>query len=460
MAEKTGLLGLITKIIFIGGAIVLFILLAIWIIRWVPKFIADIGNVGTSVTDTLRGGDVIRVQVNNDEINTGEPFVVSWEHEPSKPGEYYISYTCEEALMLDIQSSGGNKRIICNTPFKLGEEIRSVSLIPTLTRQNIFVDSEIKISYKDFEENKEIAYGEAVATLKNTNGSGTNPYDASLAGSTVTSTPAEDSSSSSAGTSGSTGSVPQIGGNTVAPSYYYEKSDLALTNIARTGNQSALSFTVYNYGNRSTGNWFFSYTDAENPSRTMMSPAQPSLAPGQGLFVTVRFDGQRYDDQVIAIFLDPSNIILETNEWNNTGSVVIQGGRGGSRYYDYDEDDEADLVIEDMEVGRMSGSRFIEDDEIDEGDDAAVRFKVRNQGGEDTGRWRFEIDNVPNDDDDEYRSGRQDSLYPGEQTTITVEFENADEGNYNIRVEVDSDDDVDEEKENNNTESERLEVRN
>jgi hypothetical protein len=112
MAEKTGLLGLITKIIFIGGAIVLFILLAIWIIRWVPKFIADIGNVGTSVTDTLRGGDVIRVQVNNDEINTGEPFVVSWEHEPSKPGEYYISYTCEEALMLDIQSSGGNKRII------------------------------------------------------------------------------------------------------------------------------------------------------------------------------------------------------------------------------------------------------------------------------------------------------------------------------------------------------------
>jgi hypothetical protein len=234
------------------------------------------------------------------------------------------------------------------------------------------------------------------------------------------------------------------------------RPDLAITNIARTEGQSALSFTAYNLGSRSTGNWYFSYTDAENPGRTLISPLQPNLNPGQGLLIQVRFDSQENRNQTVSVFLDSTYSINESNEGNNTASVIINGDRnGGGR--SFNRNDDADLVIEDLEVGRISGNRFVEDDDIDEDDDAAIRFTVRNRGGESTGSWRFEIENTPNDDD--YRSNRQGSLRPGESREYVIEFENPDEGSYNIRVDVDSSDDVDEEDERNNDEAERLRVR-
>jgi hypothetical protein len=373
MAEKSSILGTITKIIFIGGAIVLFALLAILIIRWVPKALNGVANIGSSFSSTIRGGETIDVNINQQEINSGESFVISFDHSPTVPGEYYLTYSCEDSLIFDIQSTNGLKRILCNAPFKLGQNIEIISLVPTLGKKNVFVDSNIKINYKDFENNDEVAYGESMITIKNTDGSNTasNPFDANFAGSTVTSAPVDDST---------TTQTPKIGGNTVAPDYY-GNADLTITNIARTQGDSALSFTVYNYGTKPTGNWYFSYTDAENPSRTLTSPIQPSLNPGQGLLTQIRFDSQRYDNQVVTIYLDSTNSVYESNESNNRSSVTIDG-RNSSYRYNYDDDDDADLVIEDLEVGRMSGSRFTEDDEIDEDDDAAVRFTVRNRGGE------------------------------------------------------------------------------
>ena len=226
--------------------------------------------------------------------------------------------------------------------------------------------------------------------------------------------------------------------------------------------QSTFVIHVYNYGNTATGPWEFSYTDAENPSRTVLSPLQGSLGAGQGLAVTVRFDGQDNSKQTVAITLDPSNKISETSESNNTGSVVITGDSSDSNNSDnsYDSKDDADLIITSMEVGRISGNRFSEDDEIDEDDTAAVRFVVKNQGGESTGSWRFEIDNLPYDNDDMYRSKSYSSLKPGQSIEVVADFDQIDRGRYSIKVEVDSDDDVDEEKENNNTKSKTLEVNN
>jgi len=464
MTDRKNILGTITKIIFIGGAAILFILLAIWIIRGIPKLITSISNMGGSITETVRGNQEIDITVNNSEIHSGENFVVSWDYSPSTPGEYYVSYSCAESLTLDIQSSNGQKRIICNIPFKLGEDINSISLVPTITKNNIFIDDLIKITYRDSEENTEIASGQIEVTLKNTDGSGTtsNPFDASLAGSTVSSSPTDTTDSDVETNTPKDESTAQ----TTSPIYYTApagKSDLAITNIARTAGQSALSFTVYNYGGTSTGIWYFSYTDAENPTQTITSPAQPNLRPGQGLFIQVRFDGQRYESQVVTIKADSFDTVNESDESNNTASVSIFGDTNSNYndyYYNYSSNDDADLVIDDMAVGRMSGSRFIEDDDIDEDDDAAVQFTVRNKGGESTGNWRFEITDTPFDNDDDYRSGRQSSLRPGEETTITVEFENPDEGTYTLRLEVDSDDDVDEENENNNRETQRLRVRN
>lgn len=457
MAEKSSALSTITKIIFIGGAILLFILLVIWVIKWVPKAINGVANIGDSVTNSIRGGEEINLSLNKQEISTGEQFIVTWDYAKSKPGEYYIKYSCEDSLIFDIVSSNGNKRIICNTPFKLGENINGVSLIPTLTKKNIFVDSKIELTYKDFENKDEIAFGQTTATIKNVDGSETtsNPYSANLAGSTVTSSPASESPS-----------INTTNTSSVSPSYY-GKADLKIESILSIGD-SAFSFTVYNRGTNYSGNWYFTYTDAENPNNVQVSPIQRSLGPNEGVFNTVRFDGQRFNPQNVTVKIDPYNSVLESNEFNNTSSVLIYGNtnyRYNDDYYWNDDDyyyngDDADLIIEDFEVGRISGGRFYEDDDIDESDEAAVRLVVRNDGGESTGEWRFEITNTPYDDDDDYRSSRIRSLRPGEEETYIIRFDNPDEGSYYIKVELDSDDDVDEEKENNNTKSERLTVRN
>ena len=172
---------------------------------------------------------------------------------------------------------------------------------------------------------------------------------------------------------------------------------------------------------------------------------------------TIDFNQRSLGEGKAVVIIDSTNAVTESSETNNVATILVDGDNRDDGY-GYDPSDDADFKILDLEVGRISGNRFIEDDEADEGDDVAIRFVVANIGGEETEDWRFEIDNLPYDDDDTYRSGRQDSLRPGESVEVITEFENADEGNYRIRVEVDSEDDTDEENERNNDDSVRLEV--
>jgi uncharacterized cupredoxin-like copper-binding protein len=241
----------------------------------------------------------------------------------------------------------------------------------------------------------------------------------------------------------------------VNQTYYSGLPDLAISNLIEI-RDAVVSFTVSNIGSGNSGVWFFTYRMPDGD--IALSPSQNSLLPGQAVRYTLRFED--IPDGQVTIAVDPYNAIRENSDRNNVASTYVNGDSvSSSRNYDYDRNDDADLEIEDLEVGRMSGSRFVEDDEIDEDDDAAIRFTVVNRGGEDTGRWRFTVDPTPYDDEDEYESRLQDSLDPGESATIVVEFENPDEGEYDIEVEVDSDDDVDEENERNNDETETLEVR-
>lgn len=231
-------------------------------------------------------------------------------------------------------------------------------------------------------------------------------------------------------------------------------ADLAISNLFKL-NSNTISFTITNIGGRATGNWIFNYT--VSGEGTEVSPLQPSLNPGTAIRYTLTFDNNF--NSIVTISVDPTNSVFENSEANNIRSISLNSfGSNNSNYNNYNSNDEADLVIRNYEVGRMSGSRFIEDDEIDTDDDAAIRFTVVNIGGESTGDWRFEIDNTPYDGSNDFRSNRQDSLRPGESVTLTVEFENPDDGRYRIRVDVDSDHDVDEEHENNNDETETLRV--
>jgi len=461
MSDNPSKANKIAKILFVAGGIILFILLVIFILRLVPVAISNIANIGTSIKSGFSSissdGEEIAITTNSDNLLSKEPLLVNFIYSPTVPGQYYVSYTCADGLFYDIQSSNGPKRIICNTPFKLGSDLDAISLVPIITKPNVFLDSTLSIEFKD-QTGNQIAKGTKLITIKNestTGDTGSNPYGANnaLSGSTVTVTPTESKPA--------TVKVPVTTSRPTNPT-----RDLVITNMYRLDNQSGLVFNVYNKGNSSSGIWDFSYTDAENPSQIVTSPVQANLAGGQGLAITVRFDGQQNANQLVVITLDPYNRISETNETNNIGSISINGqvsnggGAGTGGNGSYDPNDDADLVLNNLEVGRISGGRFVEDDEIDDNDTAAVRFVVKNEGGKDTGSWRFEIDNLPYNNDDTYRSGRYQSLRPGQSLEVIAEFDGIDRGNYSIQVEVDSDDDVDEENENNNRRSRFLEVTN
>ncbi len=452
MADTSNKANLIAKILFIAGGILLFIVLVMFIFKLVPAALSGLANMGSGLKG-LVSKEKIEIITESDTVEVQTPIALSFEYTEKEPGQYFISYNCIDGFFFDIQSKDGPKRIVCDVPFKLGTNLSTISLVPIFTDSNEFADTLLTISYKDKNGN-DLATGEKTLTIEGQPKdpiAEENPYNEKvpLAGSKVVAQPLTTKAPATTQT------------QQVNPS-----KDLAVTYIASIDSQSALVMHVYNFGNTPTGSWEFSYTDAENPSRTVLSPIQASLGAGQGLAITVRFDGQDNSRQTVNVVADPQNKINESNEANNTANVIVTGSSNSNDDDDsnddsYNRNDDADLVITSLEIGRISGNRFVEDDEIDENDDTAVRFVVKNQGGESTGSWRFEIDNLPYDNnDDTYRSSSNSSLQPGQSREIIAEFDRVDEGRYSIRIEVDSDDDVDEEDERNNTESETFEVNN
>lgn len=443
---------IIGKILFVIGVIIILILLASLIIRFVPRIFGGLANIGSSFGSIL-GKEEIVVTSSDVNLGNGERFVVSWESDINKTGVYNISHACVDNVNIDIETASGVRRLICGSPFTLGQNPGSVTLIASLSKENTFVDVPIQVNFVQGQDNV-LATGEVLVTIQN--------GDPNV-GTGISAKPVEEeapSTTSQTNTRGTQTTQPRTVVNTPTVT---GPADLAISNIASFGNNQII-FTVTNKGGRNTGTWFFTYTTPTEPKETISSPLQMSLGPNQSILYTLTFAAKSNGNQTVAVQLDPNNTISESSETNNVGTLTLSGGSfgGGSNNTstDYNSRDDADFRILNLEVGRISGNRFVEDDEAEDGDDIAIRFIVKNQGGDETEDWRFEVKNLPYDDDDLFKSKEYNSLKPGQSLEIVVEFENIDEGDYDIQVEVDSDDDTDEESEGNNKDSVDLEVQN
>lgn len=458
MAEKTTIRGILAKGLFILGIIIVVLILAFAVIKIVPRIFSSFASVGNAIKSPFADKS-IDVRTSDDETYTNEPVIVYWDYEPTDFGVYEFRYSCVDNVEVSLNTNEGAKALLCNSSYKFNSEINSIEITPTLSKVNSLVTLPLFVKYTD-ETGNILADGKA--SLKLMNEAGNLASSGSIINTENVSNASGNAGSSSTNTNGgSTNSNVTNTGNTsvnVAPTtpVYYSPADLIATNGVEI-DDGIIAFTISNIGGRASGNWYFSYRTPDGELNT--SPLQASLRPGDALRFTMRFDD--LEDGNIVITADAGGFVAESNEFNNILSIrVDEVGNGGSGV-GYNRNDDANLEITSMEVGRMDGSRFREDDDIDEDDDAAVQFVVVNNGGESTGSWRFEITNAPYDDgdDDEFRSSRQSSMRPGESRTITVEFNNPDEGTYRIRLEVDSDDDVEEEDERDNDETETLRVR-
>jgi len=437
--NKTSIKDIVLKVLFILVIVAVIILLAFAVIRFIPLVFSGFVSAGKLVTSPFSNNS-LEVSVNDSQLSSGDQFQVSWKHTPKTEGFYDVRYACSESLSLYILDNNQRKTLLCNTPYTLDSDTKSVTFEVDLDKDNVLVDLPIEISFVDNITRKIEKTEQVIISVSNESsdrGAGN-----LTANTTIVSEPVSTTQNKSVTVSNP---IPTITG----------PADLSISNLIAIGDE-AVRFDVANIGGRSTGVWIFNY-DVPGEG-TEISPLQISLNPGDVIRYTLTFDGS--DEGNFEVELDPFDLVSEASESNNRSSVRINGGDGnGNGNVNYNSNDDADLEISDLEVGRMSGSSFREDDEIDEGDDAAIRFTVANIGGESTGSWRFEVDDIPYDGNNDYRSNRQDSLRPGESVEIIVEFENADEGNYDIDVNVDSDDDVDEEDERNNDADERLRVR-
>ena len=447
---------IVLKILFILAIFVIIIILAFAIIKFIPKAFSIFASVGNTITSPF-AREKVSVEVNDSSLNTGDKFVLTWKYKSSNDGDFYIKYGCFDNLNLNIYTKDSARKLLCNTQYSVTNMNGEVELAAILDKKESFVDLPIQILFIEKETEDIKAVGETLVTIQNSNSViGTNAANTTLIGEPITSDNADNNSQVNSNSNSELNSTQpaQVGGNTISP-IYRTPADLAIRNLIRINNYT-IRFDVANIGGKNTGTWFFNYTIPGEPIE--WAPLQPSLTPGSSIRYTLTYDSA--DRGLLRVTLDPSNLILETNKNNNIASVYVNYlNENGNDFNNYDRNDDADLIIKNMEVGKMSGSHFIEDDDIRDYDDAAVKFTVINRGGENTGSWRFEIKELPYNNSDRYESRRQRSLRPGESIEIIVELENPDEGRYEIEVEIDSDDDVDEENEHNNDESENLRVR-
>src|SRR5690606_38712460 len=109
MAENSSKANVIVKALFIIGGVILFILLAIFILRLVPAAISNIANIGSSISKTFKG-DEIAVTASATSVDQGTPVIINFDYTSEVPGQYFVNYTCVDGFFFDIQSSNGPKR--------------------------------------------------------------------------------------------------------------------------------------------------------------------------------------------------------------------------------------------------------------------------------------------------------------------------------------------------------------
>jgi uncharacterized cupredoxin-like copper-binding protein len=438
-------------------------------------------------------------------VESGEDFNITFKMGDAKDGIFTVFYDCEQDVKLMSIENNGLKNISCDTPYYLLNNDTSIR-IRAISEEESIVRLVITGALENNETLKSETVGVARITVKN---------DSLNAVSEETTTTRPATSTNNSVVTNISNFLPRVTPVTPVAPTYYGKADLAVRVLQvgrlNTATNQIFSQTTFSYGDTvgvkfevrndgdaaTTGYWNFTAAlpSLSNPSYT--SPSQVSLRPGESIQFTLGFNNlTNQRSSLITINVDPANTVVESNEGNNmTTSSIINTDYNNNYYnnnnnyynnnynynngcyvngyftynclgYDddyYDDDyygDEVDLEVEIIAVGYINSSgRFVEDNEMDEGDDAAVKFKVRNLGDDESGRWDYEVDMTPSFSGDTYERRNMSSLDPGESITITVEFNNAeDTGTNRFRVEVDPDDDIGDDRRSNNDDSATIRI--
>ncbi len=119
------------------------------------------------------------------------------------------------------------------------------------------------------------------------------------------------------------GSLSDLSVNIIATGILDSSNNFVQT-TPRSGQRPAVRFQVVNNGGSDTGTWYFNAFMSGQTSYT--SDPQPTLGAGQKFIYTIGFNSVNYGTNAITINVDPTNIVRESNEGNNTASASVYVG--------------------------------------------------------------------------------------------------------------------------------------
>lgn len=425
------------KITFIGIAILVLFLIAFGIVRILPTIYSAVGAAGTTLTSIFTPKATIEVTASPATLDTGDIFTLAWSNSNVEAsGSYTFTYECNKEVSIEHTYPNGEKAsIVCATPFTLPKNDNSLKFKIVFAEKDSFADVTLSVLFTN-ETNKDTVTGATTITVRN--GSSYGP----------STTPGVSVSTSTPIASRPTPTTPAVNG----------VADLAVINtqtgvinrstnsftpgIVQTGDRVGVQFEVTNIGNKATGAWKLIATLPTNPAQTYVSPFQVSLNPGDRLLFTLAFDDLIYaQDNTIAINIDSTNAVIESNEANNIVAVNVRQTLTGT------SSSKPDLSIRLIDTGAMVNNAYVALNQIPNGTRGAIRFEVENSGNTASGIWYFRA-NLPVGDT--FNSFAQTSLAAGEKKQFTLAFDTEYNRNNTITIRVDHTNNINEAKENNN----------
>jgi len=298
------------------AAFVIIVLIGLWGAAqafWLaPSVFSQITSLFSRTDDTIS----ITLPSN---IESGAPFDIRWEHKGDAGGQYAFSYRCREGFSFQMAKDNGTySPIACETPTAVpSKEKQSLKLIPVSKIR--FLDVPFVIAYFN-PEGDIAAEGTNTATIINSSAtSDTGTIGGAENGGTDTQ-PETPTQSAPPTKPDLTVRILETGIIDRATGAFIPKSQIFTSDIA------AIRFEVKNAGGGVSGSWMFIANLPTNPPFEFTSKTQQSLGPQDRIEYTLRFDQPKSGGGVITIHVDPTNVVAEASENNNSiaHTIVVQ----------------------------------------------------------------------------------------------------------------------------------------
>ncbi len=455
------------KIIIVVGAIIL-IIIGVWgVVKLVPLAISSITN-----GSLFKPSEKIVLTTNPHDIQSGQPFTLSWEHvaKPVGQGIYAFSYPCKDNFNFKISSDPKAPVLPCATTVRLNAT-SSLPLVALSTKERS-LDIPVSIQYLPADVKLPTVQGDTTITVTNPQIPDTSDTTGDIATSTSTTdtvTPDVNPIATSTKTTYSSGSK---------STKRYGKADLAIylmstgildkstgqfiaTKVISSTDRPAVKFKVINEGGSPSGVWDFSTILPTTDHKIFTSPAEISLKTGELIEFTLGFDNPALTGQnSVLISVDEGNQVSESRKDNNILQVSMGGGTMSatpvnytntySNNYNYtntintvnnggyttNSSTGVDLAVRVLATGtidRYSGQFNPSPSVIVVGQKVGVQLEVTNIGTTPSGQWVY---NASFPSTSPYHSPAQYSLNPGQRVVILVSYDASSGGQNVVTVNV------------------------